>query len=87
MKLGGERVVPTVTTCGGALRLYSCLTYVIAVNTSTAPATAAFSVQGLAGRKLRVFRDARVVAPLGDFVSDKLASLGVAVYVAPPAGW
>ena len=57
------------------------------MNTSTAPATAAFSVQGLAGRKLRVFRDGRMVTPLGDFVSDKLPGLGVAVYIAPPAGW
>ena len=70
-----------------AARRYNGATYVIAVNTSTAPANATFSVQGLAGRKLRVFRDGRVVTPLGDFVSDKLPGLGVAVYIAPPAGW
>jgi hypothetical protein len=68
-------------------RRYNGATYVVAVNSSTAAATASFSVQGLGGRKLRVFRDGRVVTPLGDLVVDKLPPLGVAVYVAPPAGW
>ena len=35
----------------------------------------------------RVFRAGRTVKPLGDLVSDKLPGLGVAVYVASPAGW
>jgi hypothetical protein len=42
---------------------------------------------GLGGRKLRVFRDGRIVTPLGDLVVDKLPGLGVAVYVVPPPGW
>ena len=68
-------------------RRYNGATYVIAVNTSTAPAAASFSVPGIGGRKLRVFGDGRVVSPLGDLVVDKLPGLGVAVYVVPPAGW
>ena len=48
---------------------------------------AAFSIPGLGGRKLHVFRDGRSVKPLGDLVTDKLPALGVAVHVVPPAGW
>jgi hypothetical protein len=70
-----------------AARRYNGATYVVAVNTSTAPANTSFSVPGLGGRQLRVFRDGRVVSPLGDLVVDKLPGLGVAVYVVPPAGW
>jgi hypothetical protein len=70
-----------------AARRYNGATYVVAVNTSTAPASASFSVPGLNGRVLRVFREGRTVKPLGDLVTDKLPGLGVAVYVAPPAGW
>jgi hypothetical protein len=68
-------------------RRHNGATYVIAVNTSTSEATASFSVPGLGGRKLRVFRDGRIVKPLGDLVADKLPGLGVAVYVVPPGGW
>ena len=68
-------------------RSYNGATYVIAVNTSTSEATASFSLFGLGGRKLRVFRDGRIVKPLGDLVTDKLPGLGVAVYVVPPGGW
>ena len=68
-------------------RRYNGATYVIAVNTSTSPVKATFAVQGLAGRKLRVFRDGRAVSSYGDIVADTLPGLGVAVYVAPPAGW
>ena len=68
-------------------RRYNGATYVIAVNTSTAPATASFTLPGLGGRSLKVFRDGRVVKPLGDLVADKLAPLGVAVYVVSPPGW
>jgi hypothetical protein len=68
-------------------RRYNGATYVVAVNTSTSDATASFSVPGLGGRSLRVFRDGRVVKPMGDLVADKLPGLGVAVYVVPPAGW
>jgi hypothetical protein len=75
----------------GAVRIgarrYNGATYVIAANTSTSDATASFSVPGLAGRKLRVFRDGRLVRPFGDLVTDKLPGLGVAVYVVPPPGW
>jgi hypothetical protein len=70
-----------------AARRYNGATYVIAVNTSVVPVSASFSVPGLGGRKLRVFRDGRVVTPLGDLVVDKLPGLGVAVYVVPPPGW
>ena len=70
-----------------AARRYNGATYVIAVNTSTATSPVSFSVPGLGGRKLRVFRDGRVVTPLGDLVVDKLPGLGVAVYVVPPPGW
>jgi hypothetical protein len=70
-----------------AARRYNGATYVIAVNTSTEPVSASFSVPGLGGRKLHVFRDSRVVTPMGDLVVDKLAGLGVAVYVVPPPGW
>jgi hypothetical protein len=70
-----------------AARRYNGATYVVAVNTSTSPAVASFTIQGLGGRKLRVFREGRVVSPLGDLVADKLPGLGVAVYVAPPPGW
>jgi hypothetical protein len=70
-----------------AARRYNGATYVIAVNTSTSEATASFSVPGLGGRSLHVFRDGRVVKPLGDLVADKLPGLGVAVYVVPPGGW
>jgi hypothetical protein len=62
-------------------------TYVVAVNISAAQATASFSVAGLGGRKLRVFRDGRVVPSMGDLVTDKLPPFGVAVYVVPPPGW
>ena len=68
-------------------RRYNGATYVVAVNTSTSPTTAAFTLPGLGGRSLHVFRDGRVVKPFGDLVSDKLPGLGVAVYVVPPAGW
>ena len=68
-------------------RKYNGATYIVAVNTSTAEANASFSVPGLGGRKLRVFRDGRVVKSFGDLVTDKLPPLGVAVYVVPPAGW
>jgi hypothetical protein len=68
-------------------RRYNGATYVVAVNTSTAPANASFTLPGLGGRKLRVFRDGRVVTPLGDLVADKLPGLGAAVYVVPPPGW
>ena len=54
------------------------------MNTSTSEATASFSLPGLGGRALRVFRDGRTVKPLGDLVADKLPGLGVAVYVVPP---
>ncbi len=46
-----------------------------------------FTVPGLAGRKLRVFGDGRIVTPYGDLAVDKLPPLGVAVYIASPAGW
>ena len=68
-------------------RRYNGATYVIAVNTSTSPTSTSFTVPGLGGRKLSVFRDGRIVTPLGDLVVDKLPSLGVAVYVVPPPGW
>ena len=68
-------------------RRYNGATYVIAVNSSTSPASTSFTVPGLGGRKLKVFRDGRMVTPLGDLVVDKLPGLGVAVYVVPPPGW
>ena len=68
-------------------RRYNGATYVIAANTSTSEATASFSLPGLGGHALRVFRDGRMVKPLGDLVADKLPGLGVAVYVVPPPGW
>jgi hypothetical protein len=70
-----------------ALRRYNGATYVIAANSSTSDAKVAFSVPGLSGRPLRVFRDGRVVKSFGDVVSDQLPGLGVAVYVVPPSGW
>jgi hypothetical protein len=69
------------------VRKYNGALYIVAVNTSTSPTTATFTVPGLAGRKLQVFGDGRVVRPLGNLVVDKLPGLGTAVYVAPPAGW
>jgi hypothetical protein len=68
-------------------RRYNGATYVIAVNTSTAPAATSFSVPGLGGRKLRVFGEERTLTPYGDLVVDKLPGLGAVVYVASPAGW
>lgn len=68
-------------------RKYNGATYIVAVNTSTSDAGVSFSVPGLGGRSLRVFRDGRIVKPLGDLVADKLPGLGVAVYVVPPPGW
>jgi hypothetical protein len=68
-------------------RRYNGATYIVAVNTSASDANATFTVPFLGGRKLRVFRDGRVVTPLGDLVSDKLPGLGVAIYVVPPPGW
>ena len=70
-----------------AVRRYNGATYVIAANSSTSEAKAAFSVPGLGGRSLRVFRDGRMVKSFGDVASDKLPGLGVAVYVIPPPGW
>jgi hypothetical protein len=70
-----------------AARRYNGATYVVAVNTSTTQATAGFTVPGLGGRTLQVFRDGRTVKPFGDLVTDKLPGLGVGVYVVPPAGW
>jgi hypothetical protein len=69
------------------VRRHNGATYVIAVNTSTAPAAASFTVPDLAGRKLRVYADGRIVKPLGNLVVDKLPGLGVAIYIAPPGGW
>ena len=69
------------------VRKYNGAVYIVAANTSTSPATASFMVPGLAGRKLRVFGDGRVVTPLGNLVVDKLPGLGTAVYIASPAGW
>jgi hypothetical protein len=84
-------VAKVTWSTAGAVRIgarkYNGATYVIAVNTSTSEATASFSVPGLGGRSLRVFRDGRTVKPLGDLVVDKLPGLGVAVYVVPPGGW
>ena len=51
------------------------------------PASTSFTVPGLGGRKLKIFRDGRIVRPLGDLVVDKLPGVGVAVYVVPPPGW
>ena len=68
-------------------RRYNGALYVVAVNTSTSDASASFSLPGLGGRTLRVFRDGRTVKPLGDLVTDRLPGLGVAVYVVPPGGW
>ena len=70
-----------------AARRYNGATYVIAANSSTSEATASFSVPGLSGRPLRVFRDGRTVRSFGDVVTDKLPGLGVAVYVVSPPGW
>jgi hypothetical protein len=70
-----------------AAHRFNGATYVIAVNTSTAPVSSSFTVPGLGGRQLRVFRDGRVVKPMGDLVTDRLPGLGVAVYVVPPPGW
>lgn len=70
-----------------AARRYNGALYVIAVNTSTSPARAAFTVAGLAGRKLRTFADGREVRTQGDMVVDALPGLGVSIYVAAPAGW
>jgi hypothetical protein len=70
-----------------AVRRLNGAIYVIAANSSAAPATASFTVAGLGGRKLTVFRDGRVVKSMGDFAIDRLPGHGVAVYVVPPAGW
>jgi hypothetical protein len=70
-----------------SVRKHNGALYVIAVNTSTSPATASFNVPGLAGRKLRVFGDGRTVTPLGTMVNDTLPGLGTAIYIAAPAGW
>jgi len=70
-----------------AAHRYNGALYVVAVNSSTAPANASFAVPGLASRKLRVFREGRTVSPMGDLVTDKLPGLGVSVYVVPPPGW
>jgi len=42
---------------------------------------------GVAPGSLRVFREGRIVKPLGDLVTDKLPALGVAVHIVPPPGW
>ena len=68
-----------------AARRYNGATYVVAVNTSTAPASASFTVPGLGSRRLRVFGDGRVETPLGDLVVDKLPGLGVSIYITAPA--
>lgn len=70
-----------------AARRYNGALYVIAVNTSTSPARVAFSAAGLQGRTLRTFAEGRELRPLGDVVTDTLPGLGVAIYVAAPAGW
>jgi hypothetical protein len=69
------------------VRRHNGALYVIAVNTSTGPATASFTVPGLGGRKLHVFGDGRIVTAYGDLAVDKLPGLGVAIYIASPAGW
>jgi hypothetical protein len=69
------------------VRRHNGAVYVIVVNTSTAPATASFTVPGLAGRRLRVFGDGRTLQPYGDLAIDRLPGLGVAVYIAAPVGW
>ena len=60
---------------------------VVAVNTSRSDSGGSFSMPGVGGRSLHVFRDGRIVKPLGDLVTDELPGLGVAVYVLPPPGW
>lgn len=70
-----------------SVRKHNGALYVVAVNTSTAPVTASFTVPGLAARKLRDFSTGRVITPLGNLVVDKLPGLGANVYVVPPAGW
>jgi hypothetical protein len=70
-----------------AVRRYDGALYIVAANTSTAPAGLSLTVPRLAGRRLHVFADGRVVTPLGDLVVDKLPALGVAVYIAAPVGW
>jgi hypothetical protein len=81
------RVVAAEGPVRVAARRYNGALYVIAVNASTKPANATFTVAGLAGRKLRTFGEGREVKARGDMVSDKLSGLGVSIYVAPPAGW
>jgi hypothetical protein len=77
----------TATPLRVGVRRHNGAVYVIAVNTSTSPAPVSFTVPGLAGRRLRVFSDGRTIQPFGDLAVDKLPGLGVAVYVAAPAGW
>jgi hypothetical protein len=77
----------TATPIRVGVRRHNGAVYVIAVNTSTSPQPVSFTVPGLGGRPLQVFTDGRTIKPYGDLAVDKLPGLGVAVYIAAPAGW
>ncbi len=59
--------------------------YVFAVNPSPTHAVAeTFTLAGLRGRELRVYRNGRTITPAGDTFRDALAPLAWRVYLVPP---
>jgi hypothetical protein len=59
-------------------------TYVIAVNSTTRPATASFTVPGLRALSVRDVTSGRVLPVGAGRISDTFSPLGVRIYVAPP---
>jgi hypothetical protein len=62
-------------------------TYVIAVNTTDAPAQAKISVPGIGGRSPVVLGGGQVVGADDQGFADSFGPLAARVYIIPPAGW
>jgi hypothetical protein len=79
---GHARTGPVVV---GA-RTFNGALYVIAVNPTNEPVTAAIKVSALRSRALRVFGENRALRPRRGVLRDVFKPLSVHVYVAPPPG-
>jgi len=61
--------------------------YVIAVNTTRAPADASITVSGLGGQTLRALGEQRTITSVDDTFRETFGPLEVHLYVVPPSGW
>ncbi len=62
-------------------------TYVVAVNTTSAPVDASVLAPGLGAREIHVLGEDRSVVPAYDAFTDHFEPLAAHVYVSPPPGW